>query len=249
MPRKTYTREFKLQALKMMTDQGLSVAEVARRLGVTEGLPADLEDGRRGARRGRLPRARHPDPGRRRTPSAAGRGHPAQGRAGPAKKSRRVLRQPAELTYRFIADHRGECPVAWACDALGVSESGYHAWTARTPSAGEKRRDGLVAAIEVIHAEVRGRYGSPRMTAELNARGHDCSESTVAKLMREYGIRAKSPRRFVRTTDSRHGLPVAANVLDRDFDPAEPNAAWGADITYIPTGGCTWRWSRTCSAG
>src|SRR5260370_6577042 len=53
--------------------------------------------------------------------------------------------------------------------------------------------------------------------------------------MREHGIRAKAPRRFVRTTDSRHGLPVADNVLDRDFAPAGPNAAWSADITYIPT--------------
>jgi len=116
-----------------------------------------------------------------------------------------------------------------------VSESGYHAWAARAPSAGDERRGKLVAAIEAIHAEVKGRYGSPRMTAELNARGHECSENTVARLMREHGIRAKAPRRFVRTTDSRHGLPVAENVLDREFDPAEPNAAWAADITYIPT--------------
>jgi transposase InsO family protein len=92
-----------------------------------------------------------------------------------------------------------------------------------------------VAAIEVIHAEVKGRYGSPRMTAELNARGHACSENTVARLMRQHGVRAKAPRRFVRTTDSRHGLPVAENLLEREFDPAEPNAAWAADITYIPT--------------
>jgi putative transposase len=116
-----------------------------------------------------------------------------------------------------------------------VSESGYHAWATRNPSAGEKRRDELVAAIEVIHAEVRGRYGSPRMTAELNARGHASSENTVAGLMRQHGIRAKAPRRFVRTTDSRHGLPVADNVLARGFAPAGPNAAWAADITYIPT--------------
>lgn len=116
-----------------------------------------------------------------------------------------------------------------------MSESGYHAWASRPPSAGEQRRAELSAAIAGIHAEVRGRYGSPRMTAELNARGHACSENTVAKLMREHGIRAKCPRRFVRTTDSRHALPVAENVLDRRFDATRPNAAWGADITYIPT--------------
>ncbi len=121
------------------------------------------------------------------------------------------------------------------CDALEVSESGYYAWAARSPSPAERRRTELAAAIEVIHAEVKGRYGSPRMTAELNARGYACAENTVAKLMRERGIRARAPRRFARTTDSRHGLPAADNVLDRDFDPPRPNAAWSADITYIPT--------------
>ena len=73
------------------------------------------------------------------------------------------------------------------------------------------------------------------MTAELNARGHACSENTVAELMRAHGVRAKAPRRFVRTTDSNHRLPVAANVLDRDFDPDGPDERWCADITYIPT--------------
>ncbi len=139
------------------------------------------------------------------------------------------------MTFRLIADHAAEWPVAWMCDALDVSESGYHAWASRAPSDGEHRRGRLVAAIEVIHAEVKGRYGSPRMTAELNARGHPCSENTVARLMREHGIQAAAPRRLVRTTDSRHGMPVADNVLDRDFAPAGPNAAWSADITYVPT--------------
>ena len=121
------------------------------------------------------------------------------------------------------------------CDALEVSESGYHAWAARPAAAADRRRDGLVAAIRQVHAEVKGRYGSPRMTAELNARGHPCTENTVAKLMRAHGIRARAAMRFVRTTDSRHGLPVADNLLGRQFDSRGPNTAWGADITYIPT--------------
>jgi putative transposase len=121
------------------------------------------------------------------------------------------------------------------CEALEVSESGSYAWANRPPSQAEQRRQDLVAAIEGIHAEVKGRYGSPRMTVELNDRGHDCTENTVANLMKTHGIRAKTPKRFVRTTDSRHSLPVADNILDRQFDPDGPNAAWSADITYIPT--------------
>jgi putative transposase len=116
-----------------------------------------------------------------------------------------------------------------------VSESGYHAWAGRPCSRTELRRGELLATIEAVHAEVKGRYGSPRMTAELNARGHACTENTVATLMKAHGIKAKTAKRFVRTTDSRHGLPVADNLLDRGFNPGGPNRAWGTDITYIPT--------------
>jgi transposase InsO family protein len=126
-------------------------------------------------------------------------------------------------------------PVVWMCEALEVSASGYYAWASRPDSPTEAWRQNLVGAIEQVHAEVQQRYGSPRMTAELNARGYECSENTVAQLMREHGIRAKSPRRFVRTTDSNHRLPVAANLLGRDFAPEGPNESWCADITYIPT--------------
>jgi transposase InsO family protein len=121
------------------------------------------------------------------------------------------------------------------CEALDVSESGYYAWAGRSPSPAKQRRCELVAAIALIHVEVKGRYGSPRMTAELNSRGYPCSENTVAQVMKTHGIRAKTAKRFLRTTDSRHGLPVAANLLDRNFDPPGPNAAWSADITYLPT--------------
>jgi putative transposase len=139
------------------------------------------------------------------------------------------------VTFRFIADHQDEWPVAWMCDALEVSASGYYAWAGRDDSPTAEWRTELLTVIAQVHAEVKGRYGSPRMAAELNARGHACSENTVARLMRESGIRAKAPRRFVRTTDSNHRLPVAANRLARDFDPTAPNTAWSADITYIPT--------------
>jgi transposase InsO family protein len=121
------------------------------------------------------------------------------------------------------------------CEALEVSASGYYAWAARTDSPTQRWRDELLGAIEEVHADVKQRYGSPRMHAELNARGHECSENTVAELMREHGIRARAPRRFVRTTDSNHRLPVAANLLDRNFDPEGPDESWCADITYIPT--------------
>jgi putative transposase len=121
------------------------------------------------------------------------------------------------------------------CEALEVSAAGYYAWAGRPDSPAERRRQDLVGVIEAVHAEVKGRYGSPRMAAELNARGHACSENTAAKLMRDRGIRARTRKRFVRTTDSRHRLPVADNLLARDFAPGGPNESWCADISYVPT--------------
>jgi putative transposase len=121
------------------------------------------------------------------------------------------------------------------CRALGVSRAGYYAWLKRRPSAAAVRRADLTDEIKQIHDEVKGRYGSPRIRAELVGRGHECCVNFVAKLMREAGIAAKTRRRFKQTTDSNHSMPVAENVLDRQFDPDEPNASWVGDVTYIPT--------------
>lgn len=139
------------------------------------------------------------------------------------------------MTFRFIEEHRGQWPVRLLCDTLEVSTAGYYAWRGRPVSAHEQRRAALVVAIRAIHAEVKARYGSPRIHAELAARGQPCCVNTVARLMRECGIVAKTARKFRCTTDSNHDLPVADNLLDRQFDPTAPNEAWVADITYIPT--------------
>ena len=139
------------------------------------------------------------------------------------------------MTFRFIDAHRDQWPVRVLCDALGVSPAGYYAWRERPASARQQRQDALLVDIRAIHAEFKARYGSPRVHAELVARGQDCCVNTVAKLMRDNGIAAKTARKFRCTTDSNHDLPVAANLLDRQFDPDAPNEAWVADITYIPT--------------
>jgi transposase InsO family protein len=139
------------------------------------------------------------------------------------------------VTFRFIEGHKGRWPVRLMCHALGVSPAGYYAWRERPPSFQEQRRDALLALIREAHAKVKRRYGSRRIHAELRAGDQGCSVNTVAKLMRDNGIRAKTARKFRRTTDSNHRLPVADNVLGRRFDPEAPNEKWVADITYIPT--------------
>jgi putative transposase len=137
--------------------------------------------------------------------------------------------------FRFIDEHRDRWPVRLLCDALGVSPAGYYAWRDRPASDRQQRHDALLVEIRAIHAEFQARYGSPRVHAELVARGQECCVNTVARLMQENGIAAKTARKFRCTTDSNHDLPVAENLLDRQFDPEAPNEAWVADITYIPT--------------
>jgi transposase InsO family protein len=139
------------------------------------------------------------------------------------------------VTFRFIDEHKGQWPVRLLCDALGVSPAGYYAWRDRPASDRRQRQDALLVEIRAIHAEFKARYGSPRLHAELVARGQGCCVNTVAKLMRAHDIRAKTAKKCRCTTDSNHDLPVAENLLDRPFDPASPNEAWVADITYIPT--------------
>jgi putative transposase len=139
------------------------------------------------------------------------------------------------VTSCFIEEHQQTWPVRVMCQTLEVSPAGYYAWLVRPPSFQQQRREALLVLIQGIHAEVKQRYGSPRVHAALAARGEACSVNTVAKLMRDNDIRAKSARKFRCTTDSNHPLPVAANVLDRQFDPSGPNESWVADITYVPT--------------
>jgi putative transposase len=142
------------------------------------------------------------------------------------------------VKFAFIKGHLSpDFPVEVACEVLEVSRSGYYAWLERPASARDRRREELTRKVKQVHEENRGVYGSPRVFQALKAEGETACENTVAKVMREAGIRAKTKRKFVpRTTDSGHAQPVAANVLGRDFMAALPDRKWAADITYVPTG-------------
>jgi putative transposase len=140
------------------------------------------------------------------------------------------------VTFAFIQDHRQTWPVRLMCQTLEVSAAGYYAWLVRPPSFQQQRREALLVLIRGTHAEAKGRYGSPRVHAALAGRDGARSVNTVARIMRDDDARAKTARKFkCRTTDSNHALPVAGNVLNREFDPEGPNEAWVADITYVPT--------------
>jgi putative transposase len=141
------------------------------------------------------------------------------------------------MRFRVIAAHAGTWPIRTACRVLGVSTSGYYAWRDRPDSARALANQQILAAIRRLHASHHGRYGSPRLQAALRTEGRHVSRGRVERLMRSAGIRAIAGRRFRPTTTSnRHSLPVAPNLLDRQFRVTRPNTVWLADITYLPTG-------------
>jgi putative transposase len=141
------------------------------------------------------------------------------------------------MRFGFIEQHARTYPVRLMCRVLGVSASGYYAWRSRPESPRAVANRDLLERIRRIHVAHHGRYGSPRMHAALRAQGDQASRGRVERLMRRHGIRALARRRFrPTTTDSRHQLPIAPNLLQQKFMASVPNRVWLADITYIPTG-------------
>jgi transposase InsO family protein len=139
------------------------------------------------------------------------------------------------MSYAFIRGHVAAFPVSAMCAALGVSRSGYYGWASRPEGARATADRALAAEIRAVHEGSRGRYGSPRVHAALRAHGRRVGRKRVARLMRGMGLSARRKRRFRRTTDSAHALPVAPNLLGRDFTAAAPDRVWLADLTYIWT--------------
>jgi putative transposase len=134
-----------------------------------------------------------------------------------------------------IRAEKASFPVAFMCRQLGLSPSGYYAWELRGVSRRRQEDEGLIPKIKASHRASRGTYGSPRICDDLRDQGETVGRHRVARLMRENGITARPLKRFRKTTDSNHDLPVAPNLLERNFEADRPNQVWVGDITYIWT--------------
>ena len=121
------------------------------------------------------------------------------------------------------------------CKVLKISQSSYFRWKKCPFSVRFHKKEELKQRILTIYFDSKQRYGSPRITAELNNLGFKISRITVSKYMRELGIRSKLTKKFKITTDSKHNYLVVENILDRDFESTKPAQKWVSDITYIRT--------------
>jgi transposase InsO family protein len=119
---------------------------------------------------------------------------------------------------------------------LKVSRSGYYDWLDRRPSKRAIENKELKAKIISIYQNSKGRYGSPKITKELEDEGHKVSRPRVARMMRSEGIKSITHKKFrISTTDSNHDLPIAENHLNRAFTANSPAKKWVSDLTYIRT--------------
>jgi len=139
------------------------------------------------------------------------------------------------VRFAFIDAEKAHHDVSILCRVLRVQRSGYYAWCSRGEStrAVEDRR--LTVEVRAAFEERKRRYGSPRLFRELRSRGVHVGRHRVARLMREQRLCARPRRRFVKTTESNHGLSTPSNVLNRQFVVDEPDRVWAADVTFLPT--------------
>jgi putative transposase len=137
------------------------------------------------------------------------------------------------MKYRAICESSRRYPIRLMCRALAVSAAGYYAWRSRPESARSVSARTMLSTIRFIHREFRETYGSLSVWNALVKQDHRIGEHRVARLMRQAGLRAKKVRKWGAMPQSNHHLPVAENILNRQFAVAQPNRVWAGDITYI----------------
>jgi putative transposase len=137
--------------------------------------------------------------------------------------------------FVFVEAEKAHFPVATLCRLLGVSRSGYYAWRQRPPSARARADQELMRQIRAIHEQSRGTYGAPRIRAELREHGVVCSRKRIAHLLRLAGLHGCHRRKGLAAPRRTPGLPLAPDLVKRQFTAAAPDRLWVADITYVPT--------------
>jgi putative transposase len=139
------------------------------------------------------------------------------------------------VKYAFVQRHSTQYPVTMLCRVIGVKRSPYYDWKARGGKVIGPEELVLRRRMKALFAESRQSLGSRRMSKKLVEEGFEIGRYRAHRLMKAMSLVVKAKRKYKVTTDSKHRLPVAENVLNREFSPASPNQTWGTDITYLWT--------------
>lgn len=140
------------------------------------------------------------------------------------------------MTFALITARKAIFPIAMMCRVLGVSCSGFCAWSRRPESSHAQQDRRLRVLVRASFEESKHRYGSPRIHEDLLEQDMRVSRKRVIRLMREDGLQAGARKRFKCTTMSDHDQPVAANLLDRQFTAATANQRWVGDTSEFLIG-------------
>ncbi|MDH2311247.1 IS3 family transposase [Methylobacterium brachiatum] len=234
MQRRKFGREFKIEAVRLVRERGVSVAQAARDLDVHETMLH------------RWVKQAAADPQH---------AFPGQGQMKPEqieidrlrkevarlkaerdilKKGRRLLCEGSDMKFAFIAKHRAVWPVAWMCSALSVSRSGFHAWLTRTPSQRAREDEVILVKTRASFVASDRTYGARRVWRDVLAEGISCGLHRVERIMRQNALRAR-PRRRGLPKDAGERATTSPNLLERRFAADAPNRKWIADVTYIWT--------------
>ena len=236
MERRKFTREFKLEAVRLIKERGVSFAQASQDLSVHESqlrswVKAFADD----------PQYAFPGQGQMK---------PEQAEIARLKREvtklkaeRDILKKAAayfakeiDVKFGFVAKHRGIWPADWLCGALGVSRGGFYAWLTRPRSQRSRSDEELAAKVRTSFLASDRTYGARRVWHDLLAEGVSCGLHKIQRLMRIQALRAR-PRRRRLPPDlgERQASAVAPNVLDRSFQAPAPNRKWIADFTYVWT--------------
>ncbi|MCL7488872.1 MAG: IS3 family transposase [Desulfobulbaceae bacterium] len=232
--RKKYTQEFKEEAVKLITEQGYKITEAARNLGVDgnmlgrwkreiEGGGDDVSGLQGGtAMQAELNRLRKENKRLKMEREIL-------------KKGSGLLRERNELKYQFVDAEKKSYPIALICAVIRISRSGYYAWRKRDKSLRQRENDRLIPIVKAAHKKSKETYGTRRIAEEIKAHGINCGRTRAGTLMKLADVVAKQKKKFKATTDSKHNLPVAPNLLDRQFEVQEQDKVYVGDITYLWT--------------
>ena len=236
MERRKFTREFKLEAVRLIKGRGVSYVQASQDLGVHVSQLRDwvkkLSDDPQHA----FPGLGQMKPEQAEIARLQREVTKLKAERDILKKSRGLLREGIDVKFGFIARHRGIWPAGWLCGALGVSRGGFYAWLTRPRSQRSHDDEELGTKVRISFVASDRTYGARRVWHDLLAEGVSCGLHRIERLMRLQALRAR-PRRRRLPPDlgERQATAVAPNVLDRGFEASAPNRKWIADFTYVWT--------------
>ena len=236
MQRRKFSREFKVEAVRLVRERGVSVAQASRDIAVHENilrkwvkeLGAYLKQAFPG--NGQMkPEQLEIDRLRREVAKL-------KAERDILKKAAAYFAREFDMRFGFIAKHRAVWPVAWLCETLGVSRSGFHAWLKWSRCARSREDDVIMPAVRASFVASDRTYGARRIWRDVLEAGFSCGLHKIERLMRAQALRARPRRRALPRDDGeRSASAIAPNVLDRQFTADQPNRKWIADFTYIWT--------------